>query len=260
MANGPARHDTARARLRPGPIRPGTIGPLIIRAVPGRPTCRRSGPGHGTKAHLPCRAGPINTPARRAAAVLPIPPPAMPRRHRRHPLAACAALPRRRLQPVRPPPRRRPQLAQPLPRHRPQPVRSPPHRRPSAHGRRLATVRSPSCRRLAAVPSARRRLAAAPIHAAGKGDEVRTPDESRASRPPRGKEGGAGGALLLRGREGGAGAGRPSAAGREGVAQAPARRRRGGGRERRGEERGVELGFGDVYIHGLLGWSGRDFY
>ena len=60
------------------------------------------------------------------------------------------------------------------------------------------------------------------------------------------------------GREGGAGAGRPSAAGREGVAQA--RRRREGGRERRGEERGVELGFGDVYIHGLLGWSGRDFY
>jgi len=214
---------------RPGPdLGPARLGParlarLIIRAGPGRPTCRRSGPGHGTKAHLPCRAGPISTPARRAAAVLPIPPPAMPRRRRRHPLAARAALPRRRLQPVRPPPRRRPQLAQPLPR-----------RRPSAHGRRLATVRSPGCRRLATVPSAQSRLAAAPIHAAGKGDEVRTPDESRASRPPRGKEGGAGGALLLRGREGGAGAGRPSAAGREGVAQAPARRRRGGGREREG--------------------------
>ena len=173
---------------RPGPdLGPARLGParlarLIIRAVPGRPTCRRSGPGHGTKAHLPCRAGPINTPARRAAAVLPIPPPAMPRRRRRHPLAAHAALPRRRLQPVRPPPRRRPQLAQPLPRRRPQLVRSPPRRRPSAHGRRLATVRSPGCRRLAAVPSARSRLAAAPIHAAGKGDEVRTPDESRASR------------------------------------------------------------------------------
>ena len=204
MANGPARHGTARARLRPGPIRPGTIGPLIIRAVPGRPTCRRSGPGHGTKAHLPCRAGPISTPARRAAAVLPIPPPAMPRRRRRHPMAARAALPRRRLQPVRPPPRRRPQLAQPLPRRRPQLVRSPPRRCPSAHGRRLATVRSSGCRRLAAVPSARSRLAAAPIHAAGKGDEVRTPDESRAGRPPRGKEGGAGGVPLLRGREGGA--------------------------------------------------------
>jgi len=214
---------------RPGPdLGPARLGParlarLIIRAVPGRPTCRRSGPGHGTKGHLPCRAGPINTPARRAAAVLPIPPPAMPLLRRRHPLAARAALPRRRLQPVRPPPHHRPQLAQPLPRRRPQLVRSPPRRRPSAHGRRLATV-----------PSAQSRLAAAPIHAAGKGDEVRTPDESRAGRPPRGKEGGAGGASLLRGREGGAGAGRPSAAGREGVAQAPARRRRGGGREREG--------------------------
>ena len=251
---------------RPGPdLGPARLGParlarLIIRAVPGRPTCRRSGPGHGTKAHLPCRAGPINTPARRAAAVLPIPPPAMPRRRRRHPLAAHAALPRRRLQPVRPPPRRRPQLAQPLPRRRPQLVRSPPRRRPSAHGRRLATVRSPGCRRLAAVPSARSRLAAAPsmpreretrcgrrtrVEQAGRRGERR---EVRVARCccGEGKEVRAPGGRAPRGGKGWRRRRRAAAAGEVG---------RG-----RGKERGVELGFGDVYIHGLLGWSGRDFY